>query len=275
MAAPPRQIFSPSSFSELFSTWERFPYAVPYAGGTGLAWKQSKQLLELPQTLLSLDKINELGKITRTERYLEIGSMVNLNQIILLGKIVPDPLRLCLEQIASSHVRNAATIGGNICFPGKRMDAAAPLTALDAQFELRSAQSSRWTSGTRFFSLPGNTAINPNELLTRIRIPLDQWDYSVYQKITDISGNNINIVFMVKSPKNTISDMRILLSSDLMYRDKSDESLLIGKQLPLENREIAEFLSNWRNFLFNIPHIDDFTRDRAFNCIDSALSNLS
>ncbi|MDR2595958.1 MAG: FAD binding domain-containing protein, partial [Treponema sp.] len=129
MKAPLNQVISPASFQELFSAWNRFPDAVLFAGGTNLISKQDKNILYLPPVFLSLDKIEELQKITRTEQYLEIGSMVKLNRLIKLGKIVPEVLCLCLEKIAGTQLRNIATIGGNICATSLWLDLHAPLTA--------------------------------------------------------------------------------------------------------------------------------------------------
>jgi CO/xanthine dehydrogenase FAD-binding subunit len=198
--------------------------------------------------------------------------MVKLNQILLLGKIVPEPLQLCIRQIASPQIRNIATIGGNICYPKKCLDTLAPLAALDAQYELRSPLSARWISASRFSA--GLNALNPQELLTRIRIPLDQWDYSVFKKYIAASGAHRVIVFMLKSQKNLLTDARALINSDSVYRDKNSESLLIGKQLPLNRRDLPVFLESWDTFLANTPDIDSFTLDRMHNFIDQAIHAL-
>ena len=142
------QVFFPSGFQELFSTWNRLNNSVLYAGGTELIRYQGSRAFSFPPNVIFLDKIKELSKISRTERYLEIGAMVKLNQIIHLGKIVPEALTLCLECIGGPQLRNQATIGGNICNPSGRLDASGPMIALDAQYELRTAQSARWISAS-------------------------------------------------------------------------------------------------------------------------------
>lgn len=275
MAAPLNQVFFPATFQELFSAWNRFPNAAPYAGGTGIIRSQGRQILNLPPIILSLEKLEELHRISRSERYLEIGSMVTLNRIIRLGKIVPAALTRCLENIAGTQLRNLATIGGNICFPARRLDASAALTALDAQYELRSAQSSRWISASRFFPMPGPTALNAQELLTRIRVPLDQWDYSVYKKFTrHESGNNV-VVFLIKTQKNLLTDIRVVYKTDTILRDKNSETVLIGKQLPLSRRITAEFIGRWETFLLGIQDADEFSRKELINFIEQNVYNLS
>jgi CO/xanthine dehydrogenase FAD-binding subunit len=277
MAVPLNQVFFPSGFQELFTAWNRFPGAAPFAGGTGFIRGQGRPILSLPSVILSLDKMEEMHRITRTERYLEIGAMVPLNRIIRLGKIVPEVLTLCLEKISGIQLRNIATIGGNICFPARRLDASAPLAALDAHYELRSAQNSRWISASRFSSLPGPTALKPQELLTRIRIPLDQWNYSIYKKFADSSPETSGgaVVFIVKTQKSTLIDIKVVFKTDTILRDKNSEAILAGKQLPLNRRDVLDFLENWNNFLSSIANLSDLTRTELMNFIEFNIYNLT
>ncbi|MDR2364179.1 MAG: FAD binding domain-containing protein [Spirochaetaceae bacterium] len=271
MAAPLNQVFFPATFQELFTAWSRFPDAVPFAGGTGLIRGQGKQSLELPRNILSLDKLEDLRRITRTERYLEIGAMVRLNEIIRLGKIVPEVLTRCLEHIAGPQIRNIATIGGNICYPERRLDASVPLVALDAHFELRNGQNSRWISASRFCSIPGPLAINPQELLTRIRIPLEQWNYSVFKKFKGSSGTDSGgvIVFIIRNQKNTLTDIRIVFGAERILRDKNSETLLIGNQLPLSRKEADDFVEHWKSYLAALDTPEAIIRSEILNFIES------
>jgi CO/xanthine dehydrogenase FAD-binding subunit len=277
MAAPLNQVFFPSSFQELFTAWSRFPDAVPFAGGTGLLRGQGKQTLEIPRNIMSLDKLEDLRRITRTERYLEIGAMVRLNEIIRLGKIVPEVLTRCLEHISGPQIRNVATIGGNICYPQRRLDSSAPLVALDAHFELRSAQSSRWISASRFSSLPGPLGLKPQELLTRIRIPLEQWNYSVFKKFrgSDPGVSGGIMVFIMKNQKNTLADIRLVFGFHTILRDKNSEAVIIGKQLPLSRRDAEEFTEHWKTYLSALESPSAITRAELLNCIESTVSSIA
>jgi CO/xanthine dehydrogenase FAD-binding subunit len=275
MAAPPNQVFFPSAFSELFSAWNRFPDAVPFAGGTGLIRGQGRRTLSLPAIILSLDKLEDLQRITRSERYLEIGAMVTLSQIIRMGKIVPEALTRCLEHIAGPHLRNIASIGGNICYPEWRLDSSAVLTALDAQYELRSAQSTRWISASRFFSPPGPTALGPQELLTRIRVPLDQWNYSVYKKFSRGESGGAAAVFLVKSRKNILIDFRLVYKTDAVIRNKNSEATLIGKRLPLGRRVAADFVESWEAFLSGLVEPGELFKRELLNFIEMNVYNLT
>jgi CO/xanthine dehydrogenase FAD-binding subunit len=209
-----------------------------------------------------LDKIDELKRIARTERYLEIGAMVRLNEIISLGKMVPEILTKTLEGIADFHVRNTATIGGNLCEKTRRLDSAAAMTALDAHFELRGATSARWISASRF-SATNPPALSPGEILTRIRIPLDQWDYSLYRKFNHYGSNESGkvIVFILKNEKRTLTDLRVVYSGDFFLHHRESETLLIGKRLPLNRREAFAFLYSWRQIMENLEIEASFKED--------------
>jgi CO/xanthine dehydrogenase FAD-binding subunit len=271
MAAPLNQVFFPENFQELFSAWTRYPQAVPYAGGTGLIRRQGRQVLELPPIILSLEKLLDLQRVTRTERYLEIGAMVRLGEILRLGKIVPEALTLCVEGIGNPQLRNIATMGGNICYPARKLDLSAVMIALDAHYELRNSQNSRWISATRFSSPPGPPAINGQELLTRIRIPLDQWNYSVYRKFKDpASGESAGVmVFIMKNQKSVLTDMRIVYAAETILRDKNSETSLVGKQLPLNRRDAQNFTEQWRTFLSAQENPAPITREELLNFIES------
>jgi len=291
MAAEYNQVFFPESLSELFSEWGHFPNAAPFAGGTAISggtairggtslFRTTQQHLvrgkyALPPIILSLDKINDLKKITRTERYLEIGAMVKLNEIILLGKILPAVLRSCLESIAGPQLRNIATIGGNICNTENRVNAGCPLVALDAKYELSSEQFSRWISASRFLSPISGNVLNQQELLTRIRIPLENWDYSVYRRFSCPVNSGSSAVFLMKHQKNILTEIRVIYKADSIIRDIDSESLLVGNQLPLSRKIAGDFIEKWNNFTLGINGIDEEARVKLINFIDLTMHNLS
>jgi len=276
MKAPLNQVIIPTSFQELFAAWNRFPDAVLFAGGTNLVSKQDRNILYLPPVFLSIDKIEELQKITRTEQYLEIGSMVKLNRLIKLGKIVPEVLCLCLKKIAGVQLRNIATIGGNICGASNWHDLSAPLTALDAQYEFRSASNvTRWVSAARFHS-EENTTMEKQELLTRIRLPLHQWDYTVYKKFhSEDYFNSNSLVFLAITQKNILSDIRVIYKENAIYRNKNGEDILKGKYLPLNRKTTHDFAASWLEYLAGKPEIGEFSKYSLLNSIEEYVFNLS
>jgi CO/xanthine dehydrogenase FAD-binding subunit len=278
MAEAHNQVFFPGSFPELFAAWNRFPDAVPFAGGTELVRRQGSRVMTLPPNIISLDRLEELRRITRTERYIEIGAMVPLNDIINLGKIIPEALTRSLQDIANPQVRNLATIGGNICNPQRREDASAPMIALDARYELRTAMAARWISASRFSSIPGPPALNPQELLTRIRIPLEQWDYTRYKKFRDRAYDDESegsVVFIARIQKNLLTAIRVVFAGETVLRDHNSETFLTGKQLPLGRRETSHFIGLWSDYLAAVESPEGMMRAKLLNFITMGISGLA
>ncbi|QQO08050.1 FAD binding domain-containing protein [Breznakiella homolactica] len=278
MDVPHSQVFFPTTMTQLFSAWNRFPSAIPFAGGTGLLYGQGNHEFTLPSNILSLDRLEELHRISRTERYLEIGAMVGIDEILRLGKIVPEALNRTLRETANPLVRNIATIGGNICFPNRRLDASCPMVALDARYELRTAAASRWVSAARFTPLQGTPVFNKQELLTRIRIPLEHWDYTVFRKIGARQfGDTDNgvILFIARAQKNILSEVRLVFSGENLLRDKNSESTLAGKQLPLDRKDAVNFIGLWETYLGSLAYPGDFLKARILAFIESTIVGLS
>ncbi|MCL2208704.1 MAG: FAD binding domain-containing protein [Treponema sp.] len=272
----PDQIFYPESFNELFSVWNHFPKAVPFAGGSDLIRKQGNNIINLPGVVLCLDNLEELNRITRTEHYLEIGAMVKINRILRLGKIVPEILRTCADNIAGVQVRNIATVGGNLCSTSHMYDLPAPLTALDAQYELRNTHNTRWVSASRFHSADEHTDLQNQELLTRIRLPLHHWDYSIYKKFyrNDIFSSEV-LVFLAKAQKNVLTDIRIVYKTAKILRNRNGEDILNGKILPLHRKTAHDFIENWKTFLENKTDISEFSKNALINNIEENVFLLS
>ena len=251
MADPFNQTFFPASFQELFGIWNRFPDAKIFAGGIEHLRNQNGRVPVLPEHIISLQRLEEMGRISRTEKYLEIGAMVKLNQILQLGRIVPEVLIKCLESIAGPQVRNMASIGGNLCNFSRKLDCSAPMIALDAQYELRTAKSSRWISASRFSSLPGPPELARNEILARIRIPLNPWTFTRYFKFRN-TGNNEpggNILFIMQNQKNILTHIRVVYCGQMVLRERNSEIMLEGKHLPLDRKNIAAFIDKWKTYL--------------------------
>jgi CO/xanthine dehydrogenase FAD-binding subunit len=288
MDATRSQIFFPATLPELFAIWKREKDAVPFAGGLSFMRGQYQHTLSLPPHILSLEKLEELRRVSRTERYLEFGAMTGLNEILNLGKSVPEALRLAIGGIANPRVRAIATIGGNVCYPRGLGNAAAPLIALEARYELRSESQSRWLSASRF-SQPGDppaqwpAAIGPGELLTRIRIPLEQWDYSVYRKFGTeeqaasggaAPGSGVAI-FLARMLKNTLTDMRLVCAGETVLRDKNSETVLTGKSLPLERRDALHYVERWETYLEGTGARDGIPGRKLLNFIEETILALA
>ena len=92
--------------------------AVINAGGTDLLGVLKDEILPgYPKVVINIKNISGLDSITENERGLTIGSLVKLSDIAaspLIKKRYP-VLAEAAYSVATPQIRNAATIGGNLC----------------------------------------------------------------------------------------------------------------------------------------------------------------
>ncbi len=147
--------------------------ARPIAGGTDLVVGARQGKAPLPQNLVAIDRIAELGVIEATESHIRIGSGVTHAQL-MVDPLIVDRLTGVADAAAlvgSPATRNVGTVGGNIMNGSPAMDTGAPLMALGAVAELRSIEGTREVALTDLWCGPGRTTARPDELCTALLIP--------------------------------------------------------------------------------------------------------
>lgn len=196
-------------------------------------------LEHLPEKSISTTLIPELRQIHKHERFIEFGPGVTLAEIMALGeRHIPSILYQAVCGIANPFVRNIATIGGNICAGPQRLSLFAPLLALDTLLELRSP------SETSYISLQNFKSIPKDFVLTNIRIPLNDWDVSIYNRLgpsNKITENSAGFAFLADSEKNIITNIRIAFSGPITFRCIAIENKLLGLRLPLNEKMTAQY----------------------------------
>ena len=235
--------YTPQNISQLLAMMKKEPAARLFAGGTYMVSRQRGKYLDLPKTLISLKNIEELKRIGRTDRFVEIGSCVSINQIITTGKnILPAVLINALKQIGLPLVRNLATIGGNICIPERRLDSFPVLQLLNATVEIRKAGNARWVTLTRLIDENGALLLDSGEVLTRIRIPFESWNVGEYMKLCRNpfdDENSLSFCALVKLQKNIITEFKFgygLIGAHIL-RNRDLDAELAGKKVPLSAKE--------------------------------------
>src|SRR3972149_1691624 len=76
-----------------------------------------------------------------------------------------------VQHIGSVQIRNVATIGGNLVNAVPSADGAVPLIALDARVNIYGTTGTRSVDLIHFFEGPGQTVMDPGEILTEIIVP--------------------------------------------------------------------------------------------------------
>jgi carbon-monoxide dehydrogenase medium subunit len=87
--------------------------------------------------------------------------------------------------IGDPQVRHMGTIGGSVAHGDPASDMPTVLLALDATFVAKGASGERTIAAGEFFSGLFETALNPDEVLTEIRVPKTAgrgWSYQKFQR---------------------------------------------------------------------------------------------
>ncbi len=130
--------------------------------------------LASPSVLIDINRISDLEYIQETDGNLHIGALTreaDLDTSPLIANRYPI-LRDTSESLADPVVRNWATIGGNIAHADPANDHPATMLALGASAVAEGPQGKRVIPMADFFTDSAfETTLQPNEILTEIRIP--------------------------------------------------------------------------------------------------------
>lgn len=143
------------------------------AGGQSLVLMLHNQILH-PEHLINLSRIEELRewKVDR-EGGLRIGAMVTLRELEtspVLRQHLPI-LQEAISQVASVHIRNRGTLGGNLCHGLVGNDPPPPLIALGARMIIATPRGERVVPAEEFFQGFMTTAVGEDEILAAIEVP--------------------------------------------------------------------------------------------------------
>jgi xanthine dehydrogenase FAD-binding subunit len=152
--------------------------AVVLAGGTDLMPQSNAGKVKPAGALLNIRRVPGLDEVALADGGLCIGALVTVSTLLrdpLVRRHAP-LLAQAADHFASEQVRNAATIGGNLCNASPAGDLLTPLLALDAEVELASLAGDGSVASRRvlvdgFFSGPGRTQRRAAELLVAVRVP--------------------------------------------------------------------------------------------------------
>jgi carbon-monoxide dehydrogenase medium subunit len=209
------------------------------AGGTALIIMM-KQRLVIPDVLISLDRVRGLDFVAQEDGVLRLGGLLTHRAAELASPVrtrVP-VLADTYHHVATIRIRNMATVAGSLAHADPNQDPPATLLALDAQVRLTSMQGQRDVALADFFTDYYETIMQPDELLTEVRVPLPQpHTGSAYCKFLPRSADDYATVGVaatvrVNPATGACEDCRIAMGSVGVtpLRAPAAENLLRGQQ---------------------------------------------
>jgi len=234
---PEFEYYRPSSVKEAVDLLSRLgPEARVIAGGTDLIVKMRGGLIK-PKCIVDITRLDEIKFIRDEGEVIRVGAGTLLSDIEeseIIGEGVP-VLREAVKKMASWHVKNMATIGGNLCNASPAADTAPPLIVHEARLKIRGPGGEREVPVEEFFTGPGETVLMPGELLTEIIVPKARpGEGASFQKLMVREGALaiVSAAALVKLDGGTVSKVRVALGAvaPTPVRAKHVESALQGRE---------------------------------------------
>ena len=224
--------FAPTSADDLASWYAETPDATLIAGATDVGLWVTKALRDLAPVAF-LGGCDDLKTITTDAAGLHVGAMVTLAE--LHAAIAPrhPSLAEMLRRFASTQVRNAATIGGNIANGSPIGDAPPALIALGAQLHLRKGDTRRTIPLESFFLDYGRQDRAPGEFVEGITLP-DQPDRLRCYKLSKRFDQDISAVcgcLSITVENGSVTDAKLAYGgmAGIPKRATHAEAALIGQ----------------------------------------------
>jgi CO/xanthine dehydrogenase FAD-binding subunit len=231
-------IVSPRPLADAYAVLAEAPHR-PIAGGTDVMVQLTGELGPVPDRMIDLWRLQELRGIALEGDALVIGALTTFTDIRrspICLEVIP-ALVDAAATIGAAQIQNRATIGGNAMNASPAGDSLPVLLAADAEFVAGSASGERRIPASKFWVAYRTTAVEPHELLLRVRIPLADHREIRFRKVGTRRAQAISKVVMALArrepePGGPWSDVRLALGSvaDRPIRAAATEAVLEGAE---------------------------------------------
>lgn len=240
MILPKFEYHDPSTLDEACQIIEELrEKARPLAGGTDLLVNMGKGNIS-PENVVSLGRIEELGTKSLSNGQLRLGACVTASELAQSKEVqdIINPLSVGANSLGSPLIRNLATIGGNLVSARPAADLPPSLMAYGAGVVLKKSSGERTIPLDNFFRGPGQTVMEPDELLTEIVIekpaPHSGGGYIKLsaRKALVISLVNVAAFISLDGKGGAITSARVVLGAvaPVPLRAVSSEQVLMGER---------------------------------------------
>jgi len=218
------------------------------AGGTDVMVRVKRGMIPAEETtLLSVHLVEGMGGVSVADGVVTIGAATTTTDLLrdpLIEEHLPI-LSVVADRLASAQIRNLATVGGNLANASPAGDLINPLLLLDAQLVLMSKATMRMVPVEEFFTGPGATVREPDELLTAVRVAIPpgervfRFEKAGTRPAMECSVVTVGIAFTPDD--GVLGDVRVAFGSlaPVPLRGRGTEAALEGAALTPETIERA------------------------------------
>jgi carbon-monoxide dehydrogenase medium subunit len=240
MPRPPEFVVAESLDGAIGALQEYGDDATVVAGSTAVTIMLQQGLIE-PGAIVSIGGIPGLRGIELADDELVLGALATHREVEL-DPLVHANLPVLAQTfgvVANVRVRNAATVGGVVAEADYASDPPALLRALDASVEVTGADGTRRVAIADFLIGFYETALEPAELVTAVRVPLlPAGSGAVYEKFTTRSSEDrpcvgVAAIARVEGDGTTCADLRVAVgaAAEVPQRFEDVESNARGRPI--------------------------------------------
>jgi CO/xanthine dehydrogenase FAD-binding subunit len=222
----------------------------PIAGGTDVMVRITGEIGEPPQRMVDLSRLAELRGIALDGDAVVLGAATTYTDI-RRSDACREHLPALVEAaatIGAAQIQNRGTLGGNIANASPAGDTLPVLLALDAEIDVGGAGGERTIPAADFWVSYRRTALAPDELILRVRIPVPGGREARFRKIGTRRAQAISKVVLALAWREAgpdadpvWRDVRLGLGSvaDRPIRARSTEVVLEGADPTPETADAA------------------------------------
>ena len=232
------EYFAPRSLPEAVKFLSEHRDDVKVLSGGQSLLPLMKMRLAKPAYVVDLGRVPGLDNITEDGNHFVLGALVTHAQIEnsqLLKSKCP-LLPQTATTIADVQVRNRGTIGGSVAHADPAGDWPAAVVALDAEIKIFGPNGERWVNCDEFFLGLLMSVLEPDEIVTAIKVPLTGTDKTAYLKAAPRSSGfavvGVAVRLAIDSAGNcSRAAIGITGVTDKAYRPERVEQMLTGQRL--------------------------------------------
>jgi xanthine dehydrogenase small subunit len=256
--------FRPVDLADAIAFKAEHPKCVIVQGATDFGvWRNKRGFVA--EAVLSLDGIEGLGDVRVEDGRLEAGGRVSLAQFEEAVRDAMPELVEIMDRFGSPQIKNAGTLAGNIANASPIGDTLPFLFVTGATLELTGLRGVRTVEVGRFYKGYKTLDLQPDEIITRISIPLPSRGDSLrlykVSKRSHLDISTFTAAMLMRRTDGRIDSMKIAYGGvgPVVLRLAKTEEFLAGKPVSLETFvEAGEIARN------EIAPISDVRGSREF-----------
>jgi aerobic carbon-monoxide dehydrogenase medium subunit len=228
------------------------------AGGHSLL-PMMKLRLAVPSVLVDIGAVDELAGIAIDGDDLVIGATTRHTDVAGSDLVRTEAplLAWSAAQVGDPQIRHRGTIGGSLAHSDPAADLPMALTALGGSMEVSGPSGSRTVGADDFFVGYFETAMEPDELLTAVRIPRRPGEPWGYQKFTRRANDWAIVGVAATGGRVALANMgaRPLRASAVEQALASGASVTDAAQLAAEGTEPGEDIHADREYRQHLARV--------------------